>query len=263
MKRSILVFLILLSSVVLFAACSSEPVSTEPLTDEEIAQMYTEPLTFEGRTVNLTGRVFVVEKATDGISIQMFQDPENYENNTFVVYGDPDFDVEEEDYIKLTGIVQDEVEGTNAFGGPVIAPMIVASTLEISSYQEVMAPTILEVVPEKKTVTHLGYSVTVQKIEFAENETRVYLKVKNGGKSEFSLYSFNAVLIQGNKQYEEDSNWDADYPEIQTDLKVGIESEGILCFPAINQEDFQLEFEGSSDNYREDVDLFKFNVKVE
>jgi hypothetical protein len=263
MKRSITVFLILLLSVVLFAACSSEPVSTEPLTDEEIAQMYTDPAAFKGRPVTLTGKVFLVERDADAVYMQVYQDPENYENNTIIGYADPDFDVEDDDYIKVTGTVEDEFEGTNAYGGSVTAPMIVASTLEISSYQEVMAPTILEVVPEKKTVTHLGYSVTVQKIEFAENETRVYLKVKNGGKSEFSLYSFYAVLIQGNKQYEEQSNWDAEYPEIQTDLKVGIESEGIICFPAINQEDFQLEFEGSSDNYREDVDLFKFNVKVE
>lgn len=263
MKRSFLIVLVVMLGILMFAACSSEPVSTEPMTDDEIAQMYSDPVAFKGRIVNLTGKVFVVEKDADAVYVQMYQDPENYENNTVVAYGDPDFDVAEDDYIKLTGTVEDEFEGTNGYGATVTAPMIVASTMEISSYQEIMAPTILEVVPEKKTVTHLGYSVTVQKVEFAENETRVYLKVKNGGKSEFSLYSFNAVLVQGSKQYDEESNWDADYPEVQTDLKVGIETEGIICFPAINQDDFKLEFDGSSDNYREDVDPFKFSVKVE
>lgn len=262
MKKSIVILLVLLM-VALIASCSGQAVSAEPLTAQEIQQMYSNPKEFKGRTVNLTGKVFSVEYYENGVYIQMFQDPVNYENNTIIGYGDPDFNVNENNYIKITGTVEDEFEGTNAFGGSVTAPMIVASTLEISSYQEVIAPTILEVIPEENTVKHLGYSVTVQKVELAENETRVYLKVKNGGKSEFSLYSFYAVLIQGSKQYEEQNNWDADYPEIQTDLKVGIETEGIICFPAISQEDFRLEFEGSSDNWNEDVDLFKFNLKVE
>jgi len=75
--------------------------------------------------------------------------------------------------------------------------------------------------------------VTLQKVEFAEQETRVYLKVDNNGSDNFSVYSFNSKITQDGKQFGEQDNWEAEYPQIQTDLLVGNSTEGIIVFPTL------------------------------
>lgn len=102
----------------------------------------------------------------------------------------------------------------------------------------------------------------MEKVELAEKETRVYLKVENAGSSNFNLYSFNAKIIQNGKQYEEETNFSADYPDVQTDLSVGVTTEGIFCFPAIEQADFQIVLEGSSDNWEEDLQPYTFPLSA-
>jgi len=135
-----------------------------------------------------------------------------------------------------------------------------ADSVEVSSYKDIAAPTLKEVVPSNNTIEQFGYSVTVNKIELAKEETRVYLTVKNNGSNKFSLYSFNTLIIQDGKQFEEQSNYDAGYPEVQTDLTKGVQTEGIISFPPINDGNFKLTLEGSSDNYEETLKPFEFEI---
>ena len=136
-------------------------------------------------------------------------------------------------------------------GGTIVAPMITADSVEIISYKEAIAPTLYEATIDQPTQTQLGYSVELQAVELAEQETRVYVSITNQGSAAFSLYSFDAKIVQNGKQYEESDNWDADYPEIQTDLLVGSSTEGVIVFPAIEQADFDVILETSSDNWDE------------
>ena len=239
-------------------------VEAVPLNDTELREMYSDPDKYTGRAVKLTGKVFGdVEYSEGSVGFQMYADPSNNSMNTIVGYYGDDLTVTEGAFVKISGIVLSKFEGSNAFGGAVTAPMILAQSAEIVSYQEAVSPTIKEVVPESNSQTQLGYTVTVQKVELAASETRVYLKVDNNGSSKFNLYSFNSKLVQNGKQYEEQRNYKADYPEVQTDLLSGVSTEGIICFPAIENTDFQLIFEGRSDNYMdESFEPYTFNVTV-
>jgi hypothetical protein len=68
-------------------------------------------------------------------------------------------------------------------------------------------------------------------------------------------------LLQDKQQYEEQGNWEAEYPEIQTDLLPGTTTSGIICFPIISQtEDFTLYIDGSSDNWDEEIEQYVFNI---
>jgi len=225
---------------------------------DEIKTLYTSPENFKHHSVEIIGKVFnSPEYTNEGVSFQMWGDPKNSNNNTIVHIYDPEFKVAAGDYIKVIGLVGDTFTGKNALGGEITAPTITARDYVVLSYQEAVAPTVTEIVANQ-TRDHLGYIVTVQKIELAKEETRVYVKVENTGKAKFSLYSFNSKIVQDGRQFEEQSNWEANYPKVQTDLFVGNISEGIIAFPPIGQSALVISLSGSSDNYKETIEDFIF-----
>lgn len=238
-----------------------EAVVQEPLTDAEVKMMYSAPDEYKGALVELSGVVFnTVEYDEDGVYFQMWGDPENSDLNTIVTYPDPNFALESDQYVKLTGTVMGEFTGTNAFGGEISAAVVTADTLEISTYQDVVSPTLATASADVPTVEQLGYSITVQKAELAENETRLYISATNNGSANFIIYSFNMTIVQDGHQYEEESNYDADYPELQSDIRPSVTTEGIVTFPALENAPFQLIIEARSDDWDEDIQDYVFNL---
>ncbi len=232
-----------------------------PMNGNEIKSLYTTPENFKNHYVEIIGKVFnAPEYVDDGVCVQMWADIKNSDNNTIVYIFDKDFDVEQGDYIRVVGKVGDSFEGENAFGGIVTAPTITAKEYEIISYQDALMPT-LNTIDVNQTQTQNGYSVTIQKVELADEETRVYLKIDNQGSDTFNVYSFNAKITQAGKQYGVQDNWDADYPEIQSDLLVGNSTEGIIAFPRINDGEFSIVVEGYSENWSENIKPYTFNIK--
>ena len=238
-----------------------EAVVQDPLTDAEVKMMYSAPDEYKGALVELSGVVFnTVEYDEDGVYFQMWGDPENSDLNTIVTYPDPNFALESDQYVKLTGTVMGEFTGTNAFGGEISAAVVTADTLEISTYQDVVSPTLATASADVPTVEQLGYSITVQKAELAENETRLYISATNNGSANFIIYSFNMTIVQDGHQYEEESNYDADYPELQSDIRPSVTTEGIVTFPALENAPFQLIIEARSDDWDEDIQDYVFNL---
>lgn len=231
-----------------------------PLKGDEIKTLYTSTENFKGRCVEIIGKVFNSPEYVDGaVSFQMWADTENSNNNTIVYVADGDFKVKADDYVKIVGIVGDVFKGKNAFGADVSAPTVKAREYSVITYQEAVMPAISKK-EINQTQTQFGYNVTLQKVEFAQKETRVFVKVENKGGAKFNLYSFNSKITQNGKQYEEQSNWDADYPKIQTDLIVGSTTEGIIVFPALEQFPFKIILGASSDNHQERIQDFVFEI---
>ncbi|MBM6722235.1 hypothetical protein [Pseudoflavonifractor phocaeensis] len=238
-----------------------EAVVQEPLTDAEVKMMYSAPDEYKGALVELSGVVFnTVEYDEDGVYFQMWGDPENSDLNTIVTYPDPNFALESGQYVKVTGTVMGEVTGTNAFGGEISAAMVTADGLEISTYQDVVSPTLATASADVPTVEQLGYSITVQKAELAENETRLYISATNNGSANFIIYSFNMTIVQDGHQYEEESNYAADYPELQSDIRPSVTTEGVVTFPALENAPFQLIIEARSDDWDEDIQDYIFDM---
>ena len=77
------------------------------MTEEEIAQMYSNPEQFEGRTLEICGRIFDTPEYDDqAVYFQMWADPENSEWNTIVAYRDSSVDLESDNYVRISGTVQ-------------------------------------------------------------------------------------------------------------------------------------------------------------
>ena len=100
------------------------------------------------------------------------------------------------------------------------------------------------------------------KLNLQKKETRVYVTASNNASDDFSIYTYSAVATQNGKQYEYDSNYDAGYEELSSELKPGITSKGILTFPAMDQSNFTIIIDGSSDNWDIDLKDFKFDLEV-
>lgn len=235
------------------------------LKDEEIPQLFTDPDQFEGKYVKLTGKIFTEpEDAGDYIGLQVWNNPENAENNFLVTAPKDGTEYSVDSYVVVDGRVDGSFTGENLVGGVVTAPMIEADTVTISNYKDVMRPTIKEISFDSLQEEQYGYSVSITKVEFAEQETRVYATVKNDGESKLSIWGYSAKLIQNGQQYEAEMNYDADYPELQSEILSGTESSGVIVFPAIDPNtDCEVYIEGYSDNYEEDIEPYQFDVTAQ
>ena len=189
----------------------SKTENTEPLTESEIKQMYASPKKFVGRRVELTGRIFSTPEESEGsVAFQMFTDPQKGDGNTVVLYMGENLDLKSDDYVKISGKVVGEFEGTNAFGGTITAPQILAETVELSSYADII----------------------------------------------------DAKCVQNGKQLEEQSNYTADYPQINSDLLPGATSSGIIAFPAMDIASFKLVLEAYSSDYTTRIQPYTFEITV-
>ncbi len=233
-------------------------------TQENIDILMSNPKKYKGSNVEFSGKVFATpERDEKGTYLQVFADPINMDNNIIVGIMNPDLDVSEDSYVKVVGVVKDQMKGTNAFGAEISAPVIEASEVEVIDYITAVSPT-QKTIELNENIEQKGFEVTVEKLELADNETRVYIKVKNNTEDNVSIWEHTAKLIQGSKQYESEYNYDADYPELQSDLSPGVETQAILSFKALddNAESAKFIIEGSSDNYDIEIEPFSFEFEL-
>ncbi len=259
---SILMFIVVLLS---FSGCGKGEETTDEMVwvpTDEIDLIFTSADKYKNQWVELKGKVFSEpEVYDDSIAFQMFADSEKAEKNTIVLYGDKNFDVKSGEYVKVLGQVYDQFKSENRFGGEITAPRIVAGKIEKMSYKDAVRPTIKECSVNMEKDQY-GYKVIIEKVEFAEKETRIYVKVINNGDKEMSIYSHSCVISQNGKQYEQENNYDADYQEIQSNLLSGNTTEGILTFPAIEMTDFKITIDGTNFDYEHEIEPYEFNIAI-
>ena len=233
----------------------------EYIDETQIDTMFTSPNDFKGQYVKLTGMIFATPEYDDeGVYVQMFADPENSANNVIVKYANPNIKLNNGDYISIDGCIKGEFKGENAFGGDVLAPKIIADTLNIVSRNDVIAPTLKEISPNLST-DQSGYVVSVDKIEFAEKETRVYITVTNNTQAKFYFYDFNVKIIQDGTQYENEYTYDESIQELPSEILPGVSASGEIVFPAIDStQNFQIYGEGHSDNYELELQPYTFDI---
>lgn len=232
------------------------------LTSEEFEKAFSDPSKYKGSKVDFYAKVFIEpERDSDGTYIQAFFN-NNSERNVIIMKEDPDLDVAAEDIIHVKGKIKDVFEGENAFGGEVAAPAIIADMVEQTDYQTAFAPTKNTIKVDEEQDQH-GYKLYVEKVEIADSETRVYVKVSNTTDENISFYTFNSKLVLDGKQFETESNYEAEYPEVQSDILPGVDTEGIIVFPTLPDDagTFQLYFEGSSENWELEFEPFVFDLK--
>lgn len=239
---------------------SQESGSNEIFTNENYSRLSSDPESYVGARVEVVGSLLSAPEFQDGqMAFQMFADPENMEWNTVVV-SEGDVEPEAEDYVRVLGTVDGSFEGENAFGASVVAPRIAASDVEIISAAEALDPA-RKTLQLSDTQEDQGFSITLNKLEFAENTTRVYVTAENGTGDPVSFYGFDSKIIQGTKQLDQEEPFEYDLAEPQSDLNPGVQTEGAMVFgPVDPAQPFQIQFEWYSENFNITANPIVFEV---
>lgn len=134
--------------------------------------------------------------------------------------------------------------------------------MEESSYKDIAAPTVKEITVNKTSEQH-GVKVTVEKVEFAEEETRVYVKAENNSSDTVNIYAFDAEAIQDGKQIGlSDEAYAAGYDELEDTISAGSSDTGIILFKKMDpDQSFKLQLGAYSDNYNITMNDFTFDIQ--
>ncbi|HZK44174.1 MAG TPA: hypothetical protein VFC73_07800 [Syntrophomonadaceae bacterium] len=262
--KSLFILALILSLVLIGCGKTNSKVdisNLEYIEESEIAALYSNPLNFKNKGVKLYGKVFKIEEDGDNVFLQVWVNVNGDDENTIVMDFNSENTYKDGDLIFINGFVKGEFEGENAFGGKIIAPSIEAIKIKESNYIDAFSPTIkkLEVNQE---IDQYGAKVILKKIEFADNETRLYISINNESNYDLNIWTHSAKVIQKGKQFEDEYNYDSDYPEIQSDLVHGVSTEGILVFSKLDKDYGELKFiiDGSSDNWDIEIKPYEFNI---
>ncbi len=224
--------------------------SDETFTAENYPELVSDPKAHEGAQVDITGQIFTAPEIVEGdTAFQMYADPENLEWNTAVLVKGSGTDLGTDDYVRVVGTVAGEMEGENAMGGTVTAVMVSADEVDVVSGVEAVDPT-EETVEVGRTLTDQDFSVELKKIEFGEETTRVYVAAYNGTGTGASFYDFDAKILQGSSQFDQETTFDYEVEAPQSDLNAGVRTDGVITFGRADpSQPLQVRFEWSSDNY--------------
>lgn len=223
------------------------------ISQEEYSDFFSDVSAYRGRSVDMYGKIFNILDSSDSMVFQMYTDDEM--EHSVIVYDSSNTAVKEEEYVLVKGVVTDTYEGENLMGGSVICPLISAHSISESNYIEAFSPATKTVALSDAQWSRDGLKLTIDKVEFAEKETRLYATLENEGKESVSMALYSAKIVQGKKQYELSSNYNADYDELQSDINAGVTDTGILTFPPLKKEDFRLVFSCYGEHYYDEEEI--------
>ncbi len=206
---------------------TSTPKTTADFVNSNFAVLFANPDNYKDSTIDVTGKVANFPEVG---MLQMYI--EGAVRHDAVVHYNASFVFVEDDCVKVTGKVEDQFYGTNAFSATRIVPSISARTIDKIDCTQAINPALKTVVLEK-TQMKGGIKVVFHKVEFSDKNTRVYLTVDNLNQN-IGFYDFNAKALQGKKQYSTTYSYDVTYPQIKSDIPPGIEENGVVLFDPLD-----------------------------
>lgn len=258
-----------------FTGCSgnsdAEPKKEEKeyLSESDIANLFSDPDNYKGKYVKLSGKIFNgPDTAENYVAYQAWHDIQNSTNDFVFGMENPEEDFNVDDYVIVDGKITGTFEGENAFGTTIECPQIDAISIEKQSYMEAVVPTIKELTPENAISEQNGISLKVDKVEFAEQETRVYLTESNASTDTFGFNVYDIKITQNGQQISQDasssSRYEGEYSELPYEILPNASSSGVLVFPAIDSSaSFQIYADGYSDNWELTFAPFIIDVSVQ
>ena len=211
----------------------------------------------DGDPVKLAGRVY----QDTGTSLLMYADPVADELPT-QVFGSFS-GIQEDDYVLVRGTITGSDSYETVAGGS-----IDVITIDADSVKQISAGRAQELArpatggSEKLNITQSqgGFAVTVRKIGWTEDATRVSFSVTNKSGAEGSLFVSDAKIQQGSQQFSVSD--DADYGPLGDDILSGASVTGSLEFDKIDRKRGKayIEVDWYSENYDIDAKPFGFTV---
>lgn len=258
----LLIALLLLSSLLIGCSSGEDNKTTNGKysgdiieTEEEFREMYFDPDKYSGANIEFPIRIIGgLGRGESGPRLQgLAYDKDNL---SVAIEIDTNIDLNSRDI----AIVKGQVEGVEG-EGRISLVNIKADSIEKVDYVSAFSPAI-KTVEINEEIDQDGYVMGVEKIEFAEKETRIYINVINNTEDNIRFSNYQSKLIQGSNQFKEKEEYNRDYPEIDSEVFPGVTEEGIIVFPKIDrEEDIRLYLVGRSDDFDIKYEPFIFEIK--
>jgi len=171
-------------------------------TNENLTMLLENPMLYKGLPVNLVGRIDKIVKVDQNntqFSLIVNSGNSQETSSVLVNYAKPQYDLRLSSYIKVTGSVQNTAETA----GNRQTPVVVADKVEpIADPWSSLDPAQYSIYPNKfanqnNNVIHL------EKVEFAEEETRLFITIRNEGTAKDVLVLANPIGKQGSSEFKE------------------------------------------------------------
>lgn len=229
---------------------------------DDIEAVASNPDDYKGKYIKFYGLVSSIDKDDEKYGYQVYIDLDY--NNSVLLEVPKKFvkdKINEDDYISVDAKIDGSYDGQTVMGVDSSWAYLEANSIEKTSYTESFGKANKTWEFTDKVSEQNGISVSVTKVEFAEEETRVYVTATNNSSDKFSLWSSSAIAIQNDQQYDQTyGNAYEQYEELSSDILPGASTSGVICFGKLDPAQFKLHMEGSSDNY--DIDFAPFELDL-
>src|SRR5829696_8476454 len=139
--------------------------------------------------------------------------------------------------------------------------MLQAYKVDVVSGVEAVDPT-QKTVEVGRTLSDQGFSIKLKKIEFGEDTTRVYVSIFNGTDTGVSFSDYDAKILQGSRQFDQETTYDYEVKAPQSELRPGVRTDGAVTFGKVDpSQPLQVRFEWYSDNYNVNAHPIVFQVR--
>lgn len=237
--KKLFVVLVIMSMLV---ACSGGSGTTtfsskNLLSPEETKTALRNPEDNKGESVELSGYIFnLIDEDDEYIYAQIYQDFENYKEDAVLkIPKEVTTDVDEEKFIYGQGVILGEMKGENLFGGDLTTSVVEIDNILIGDFKDTVAKTNKEHQINMELTQH-NHTVVIDKIEFSDYDTRLYVKINNDSDAKVSLSTYDFTFVINGKNHKEDYSYYGEYPEIDSELNPNTHTDGIISFEPIDYE---------------------------
>lgn len=202
------------------------------LTDANWGLAINDVYRYGGVPAVLTGRVTQTFDYLPGQSgFLMYTDSETQQG--LAVIAPSPTQVKKDDYVRIEGKVQGNYQGTLPSGQGFSGSRVAATTVKVITREAAVAPAI-KTDSVNKPLTQNGVVVTLDRVELAKQETRVYVNVTNGAAQSIVLNPGSIRLVQNEQQYEPKVLQNSGYPQLPSMLVPGAKADAVFVFSPIN-----------------------------
>ena len=176
-----------------------------------------------------------------------------------VVGGNPG--LTEDQWVRVRGELHSYWNTQNLMGGEIRLPVVAAHNVAAITRADAFPS--IRTVRVDQSITRHGLTITLQKLEIADSETRLYVHAKNNSPNKASIYAYDAVLVQGTRQIQRKDVFGQDVGEPDTTLVSGTETQGVLLFEPVSPDSspIKLIWEGPrTDDYSVEFDDWEWVI---
>lgn len=229
---------------------------------ENISDIAGNPSQYKGKYIKFHGIVSSIDESDEIFIYQIYID---LDYNTSVLVEVPkdilNEQISNDDYVNIDAEVKGTYDGKTVMNVSTSWAYLEANSIEKTTYIDSFGKADVTWEFTDKTIDQNGVSVSVSKVEFANDETRVYVTVTNNSNDTFNIHTYSSKAIQDGLQYENTLGYYGyDYPELSTDLLPGASTSGIICFDKLNTSELSVYISGSSDDWDLDFEDYVFNL---